>query len=188
MTDAEALKQYERLILKIARRHAKRHDAFGDLDDLLQAARLGLLKAVQTYDSKRGASFLTHAYTFVNAYVGHSIEKLSRYVVRPHRTDPNAVKNEYINPGDEFGHVEPDYTEAEIAQMQALVRKTIAESGLTKSQEAVMNLCVMDEDLTREQMGERLGITRQAVDGLRERAIAKIKEPLRRLFYGDKDV
>ena len=47
----------------------------GDFDDLLQEGFLGLLKAVNTYDGERQATFKTFAYTCISGNVKTAIKK-----------------------------------------------------------------------------------------------------------------
>lgn len=42
--------------------------------DVVQAGNLGLLKAANTYDPKRGTKFVTHAYYWIKAYIKNEID------------------------------------------------------------------------------------------------------------------
>ena len=64
----ELLNKYERLCHKLARKFgftASNHDH----EDLVQEGRIGLLKAVDSYDESHGASFMTWAYYHVRGAV-----------------------------------------------------------------------------------------------------------------------
>jgi len=69
-TDArlELMQKYERLCHKLARKFgftATNHDH----EDLVQEGRIGLLRAMDTYDVSRGASFMTWAYYHVRGSI-----------------------------------------------------------------------------------------------------------------------
>ena len=68
--DAEAfpviLERYKELVKSIARSYFL---VGGDRDDLVQEGVLGLLKAVNTFDKERGASFKTFVYRCVSASI-----------------------------------------------------------------------------------------------------------------------
>lgn len=64
----ELLDKYERLCHKLARKFnftATNHDH----EDLVQEGRIGLLKAMETYNPDRGASFMTWAYYHVRGAI-----------------------------------------------------------------------------------------------------------------------
>jgi len=65
---AELLNKYERLCHKLARKFgftATNHDH----EDLVQEGRIGLLKAIDTYDESHGAAFMTWAYYHVRGSI-----------------------------------------------------------------------------------------------------------------------
>lgn len=64
----QLLEKYERLCHKLARKFgftANNHDH----EDLVQEGRIGLLRAMDTYDAGRGASFMTWAYYHVRGAI-----------------------------------------------------------------------------------------------------------------------
>ena len=74
--DAEAfpviLERYKELVKSIARSYFL---VGGDRDDLVQEGVLGLLKAVNTFDKERGASFKTFVYRCVSASIQNAVKK-----------------------------------------------------------------------------------------------------------------
>jgi RNA polymerase sigma factor (sigma-70 family) len=66
MDDMEALyHQYRRFLIKICRRYAR----FYDLDDLLQTAYFGLIKAAENFDESLGFKFTTYLHVWVKRYI-----------------------------------------------------------------------------------------------------------------------
>jgi RNA polymerase sigma-B factor len=60
--DRQALEEFVRLMLPLARTLARKYQRRREpLDDLVQVASLGLLKAIQRFDPDRGAEFLAFA-------------------------------------------------------------------------------------------------------------------------------
>jgi len=70
------LKAHENMIHSIAKRYSNRI-ASGNVsyDDLVQEGRLGLFKAAETYDPKKGTKFSTHAHNWIRQYIGRAAEK-----------------------------------------------------------------------------------------------------------------
>ena len=75
------LEKYERLCHKLARKFAFTAPSYQH-EDLVQEGRIGLLKAISTYDLEYGASFMTWAFYHVRGSVagaGRSDAKQPRY-------------------------------------------------------------------------------------------------------------
>ena len=92
------LLKYERLCHKLARKFAFTAHTH-DHDDLFQEAQIGLLKAIETYESDAGASFITWAFYKVRGAVvgaGKSDRKQPRYPVSI-ETSNRAYNLEYEN-------------------------------------------------------------------------------------------
>lgn len=73
--------KYEGMIRKIARRFEWATRSGGlDEEDLLQAGRIGCMKAAEKYDTSRGTSFVTYSWAWVRAYIGQEANERCRTV------------------------------------------------------------------------------------------------------------
>ena len=69
-----AREELVRRLLPLARRIARRYEGMGEsLDDLVQVASIGLMKAVDRYDLERGASLRTYAERMVDGELRHHL-------------------------------------------------------------------------------------------------------------------
>lgn len=94
----QLLLQYERLCHKLARKFAFTAQSH-DHDDLFQEAQIGLLSAIETFDTEAGASFMTWAFYKVRGAVtgaGKSDRKQPRYPISI-ETSRRAYNVEYDN-------------------------------------------------------------------------------------------
>ena len=66
MTEQEVLKQFEPLAMRYATRYHQTYGHQYDKEDLLQAARLGILEAWRKFNPSRGVKFITVATNYVN--------------------------------------------------------------------------------------------------------------------------
>ncbi len=67
------LKQYEAMIRKISSEYNLKYNNKYDIEDLQQAARLGVLAAIRNYDPKFSTKKITHYYNYAKFYISHQI-------------------------------------------------------------------------------------------------------------------
>lgn len=100
-------------------RKTKRNNSGIELDDLIQAGRVGLIEAAIRYDCKKvqdtGASFKTYAYSWINKYMIEEIKKLNYLIHIPDKKLREVSKINTIN-NDLFQILErvPTYEEISI--------------------------------------------------------------------------
>ena len=154
------LTKYERLIHKLARKFAFTAPN-ADHEDLVQEGRIGLLKAIETYDESYGASFMTWAYYHVRGAIcgsGRSDRRQPRFPLSVEDADRQ------YNITDESQNIE---VREDIGT--DLIRKIVAEccGGLhTKRASIVMDRYGLlgRRELRNKECAQKYGLTKFAVN------------------------
>lgn len=150
--------------LPVARSLAARYAGRGiEIDDLRQAARMGLVKAARRYDPSQG-EFLSYAVTVANGEMRHCFRELARGV-RTERVDDDTERPL----SERLGAPDPGFDRAEA--------RVIVEEALDQLDEAdrtIVRLRFVD-GLSQAEIGEKIGATQAQVS----RALARIIRRMR---------
>ena len=119
----------ERLVWKLARSYSNRGV---DVEDLVQEGKIGLLKAIEKFDPKRGIKFSTYATWWVRQAIGRYVSLNSTSATVPAHIVTYAIKVKYAieNHKKDFG---TDPSEQELADVLCIsvenIRRAIAAAG-----------------------------------------------------------
>src|SRR6266566_4060637 len=205
MGDREAMKQFIlanlRLVVSIAKRYVGRGLT---LLDLIQEGNIGLIRAVQRYDWRRGHRFSTHATWWIRQAISRAVADKGRTIRLPVyvNTALNRIRRERQRLLQELGR-EP--TEQELADATGLdplrmielqsapgapvslelpvgedEEQRVLESVLTPRERLVLQLRFglgNGQAHPLEQVGRELGITRERVRQIEAGALAKLRQP-----------
>jgi len=126
--DIEARKQMIEANLRLAISIAKKYSKYGsNIEDLIQESNMGLMKAVEKFDWRKGFKFSTYAYWWIKQAITRHLTSNNSILKVPSHTVSNARKiwqviQEYE---EEFG-VEP--TEEEIAEILDIEVKQVKQA------------------------------------------------------------
>lgn len=160
-------------VVSVARKFANRGHR---LDDLVQEGNVGLMKAIEHFDSKKNVRFATYAVWWIRAYI-------TRYL-KDNRSQVRGGEHERITMADfsldaplgdeedstylerlEDGGATPDQTyiamerDEEVSQALQRVKKRIGDLGWDILQERL----TQDKPRTLEELGARWGVSRERV-------------------------
>lgn len=171
--------QYEKLILMHSHYVHKRYHGKYALEDLIQEAKLGALKAFRTYDPNKNVKLITHIYNYINFYLSH----YTRY-------DTGMIKI----PKAAFSDMSkiPEIVDSEIFQENYLNEKcknssqidlTVENKLLTEKYMSILSereknilTLIFFEGYTFKEVASIYGVSRQFANMTANKALCKIKE------------
>ena len=168
--------QNEKLAMKLAHRYSKQYQGRHDYDDLVQAARLGILEAARTYDPSRGTAFSTHAYHRARYAISHLLKKNTGIIHIPYNAEhDDSIEKPICTDLPERWE---DFAVTGEDTLSAFEGRVVLEgllSELTKRQREVLELVFFDQ-YTYDEVAAELSITRQTAHATATRALEKLRD------------
>ena len=177
--EEKILKQFNKLIMKHSHYVFKRYHGKYALEDLVQEAKLGAIKAYRTFDPNKNVKLITHIYNYIGFYLSHytrydtGLIKIPNAAFSDSRKIPEIVDSEvfqenYIN--------EKCKTSSVIDS--TVINKLLTEeylSILTEKEKNIINLIYL-EGYTFKEVATIYGVSRQFANLTANKALNKIKE------------
>ena len=179
------------LVISVAKKYTERG---ARMDDLIQEGNIGLLKAIEHYDPRKGTRFATYAVWWIRAYIQRYLQD-NRSQVRGGEATRGSMTDLSLDVTiDEDGEVshlerlvdekadpEREYTVTEhdrdVRAALARVKKRLGELGWDILQERL----TQDSPRTLEEIGKRWGVSRERVRQVELKTksfLARYLEPL----------
>lgn len=173
------LKQYNKLIFKHAHFVFKRYHGKYLLEDLIQEAKLGAIKAYRTYDPSKNVKLITHIYNYINFYLSHytrydtGIIKIPKTAFSditkiPEIVDSEIFQENYINEKCK-NSLQIDLT----VENKILTEKYL--SILSEKEQNILSM-IYFEGYTFKEVASIYGVSRQFANMTANKALCKIKE------------
>lgn len=170
------LKQYEAMIRKIANEVNLKYNNKYDLEDLQQAARLGVLAAIRNYDPKFCTKKITHYYNYAKFYISHQIRADTGIIHIPVKplSNPDVQKPTVIELKDY------NVSTAIGSTIEAVENKISLEEhfkSLTDYQKDIIQKVYL-EGYTFNEVANKYNVTRQAVNLVANNGLLKLKNSI----------
>jgi RNA polymerase sigma factor (sigma-70 family) len=175
------LRQYEAMIRKIASEFNLKYNNKYDIEDLQQAARLGVLAAIRNYYPKFATKKITHYYNYAKFYISHQIRSDTGIIHIPVKplSNPDVQKPSVIELKDY------NTSSATGSTIDALENKIALEEhfeALTDYQKDVIKKVYL-EGYTYNEVASSYNVSRQAVNIVANNGLLKIKNSMKENSY-----
>lgn len=147
---------------------AKWTDAPIEREDLIQEGSIGILAAINSYDSAKGAAFSSYCYTCVYNSIQTALRKVSR--------KKDVPKNSVVPLEEEFVDNKIQMLSAEdsfLAQESVSILLEEIDKSLSKMEKEVLRFYVIG--CSYNEIAERLGKPQKAIDNAMQRIRNKLK-------------
>ena len=177
--EEKILKQFNNLIMKHSHYVYKRYHGKYAIEDLVQEAKLGALKAIRTFDPNKNVKLITHIYNYISFYLSHytrydtgliKIPKaaFSDITKIPEIVDSEVFQENYIN----------EKCKNSLHLDNSVINNILTEeylSILTDKEKNILNLIYI-EGYTFKEVASMYGVSRQFANLTANKALNKIKE------------
>lgn len=181
--DAEAAQKLVEHNLRLVAHIAKKYkNTDKDMDDLISIGAIGLIKAVNMYDAKKGA---------LSSFAARCIENEIRMTLRSDKKFRREVSLTepvgYDKEGNEMTYLDilaaeqDDIADTVFMQEQARKLSSLIGGVLTRREHMIISLrygLLGDKPLTQREVAEMMGISRSYVSRIEKKAIAKLEKKL----------
>ena len=179
MYEEQVLKQYNKLILKLAHKLYKSYNGKYALEDIVQEAKIGAIRALRNYDPSRNVKLLTHLHNYINFYLSHFTRADTGLIKIPKATnvendklpeiiDNNLFEIDFVNERCPFQENISDDTENKLFLADCF-------NSLTDKEKNIIKL-VYIEGYTYNEVAEYYNVSRQYCNALAAKALKKLKD------------
>jgi len=175
------------LVVSVARKY---RDDKGQFDDIVQEGTIGLLKAIERFDPKKGVRFATYAVWWIRAYIGRHLDLSTSSVQRRGALQDASLDSTLDESGDDSrleqlvddapspeSVVGDEEHDEKIRSALGRLRKRLGDVGWDVLQRRLMQ----DEPATLQELGNRWGVSRERVrqvEVMTRALLARYLEPI----------
>lgn len=177
--EEEILKQYSNLIFKLAHKLYKSYNGRYPLEDIVQEAKIGAIRALRNFDPTRNVKLLTHLHNYINFYLSHYIRADTGLIKIPKATNVEADKLPEIIDNNLF---QMDFVN-ERCPLQEDISNNIENkiimsecmNMLTEKERNIIKLVYID-GYTYNEVAEIYNVSRQYCNAVASKALKKIQD------------
>ena len=179
--EEQILKQYDKLINKLASEIYKNYNQKYPLDDLLVEAKLGVIKGLRCFDPSKNVKLITHLHNYIKFNISHYIRANTGLIKVPknpaHKIIPEIVDNEFLLSNSNYSS--DAFKTINDSDNKILVEKYL--DILPEKQKKVLQLIYV-EGFTYNEVAKKMNVSRQFANAIAIKAINKIKEEFTKDF------
>lgn len=179
--EEKVLRDYEKLIFKLANYNYLRYQKKYSLEDILQEAKVSAIRAYRNYDPSKNTKLITHLHNYINFYLSHyfrsdtGLIKIPAKVLKDeNKLKPELVHNEFLY--DNSSDLEHPFEDNSSIDMKLNIEEIL--DNLNERERDIINLIYL-EGYTYDEVAIMYSVSRQAINTTANKSIKKLREQLR---------
>ncbi len=177
--EEKLLRDYEKLIYKLANKQYLRYNKKYSLEDILQEAKISAIRAYRNYDPSKNTKLITHLYNYINFYLSHYfrsdtglIKIPARVLDNKEKSKPEIVQNDFLYDNSSDNHPFEDISNYED---KILLDNMLCQ--LNKKEEDILNLIYL-QGYTYDEVAIMYNVSRQAINNTANKSLKKLREKM----------
>lgn len=176
--EEKVLRDFEKLIYKLANKNYLRYNKKYAFEDVLQEAKISAIRAYRNYDPSRNTKLITHLHNYINFYLSHYFRADTGLIKIPNKAlrdetkqKPELVHNDFLyDNGSDFEHPFSDnsFIDKKI-QLDELL------DSLTIREKEILSLIYI-QGYTYDEVAIMYNVSRQAINNTANKCIKKLRE------------
>ena len=176
--EEKVLRDYEKLIFKLANKSYIRYNRKYALEDVLQEAKISAIRAYRNYDPSRNTKLITHLHNYINFYLSHYFRADTGLIKIPNKAlrdetkqKPELVHNDFLyDNGSDNEHPFSDNSSIDkIIQLNELL------DTLSDKEKEIIKLIYI-EGFTYDEVAIMYNVSRQAINNTDNKSIKKLSQ------------
>jgi RNA polymerase sigma factor (sigma-70 family) len=176
--EEKVLRDYEKLIFKLANKSYIRYNRKYALEDVLQEAKISAIRAYRNYDPSRNTKLITHLHNYINFYLSHyfradtGLIKIPNKVLRDeNKQKPELVHNDFIYDNS----TDNDHPFLDNSAIDKKIQLDELLDTLSDREKEIVNLIYI-EGYTYDEVAIMYNVSRQAINNAANKSIKKLRE------------
>ena len=175
--EEKVLRDYEKLIFKLANYNYLRYNKKYALEDILQEARISAIRAYRNYDPSKNTKLITHLHNYINFYLSHffradtGLIKIPTKVLKDeNKKKPELVQNDFLyDMSSDLEHPTSDNSDVDLKLNLEDMLET-----LTQKEKDIINLIYI-QGFTYDEVAMMYNVSRQAINNTANKSIKKLR-------------
>jgi RNA polymerase sigma factor (sigma-70 family) len=176
--EEKVLRDYEKLIFKLANKSYIRYNRKYALEDVLQEAKISAIRAYRNYDPSRNTKLITHLHNYINFYLSHYFRADTGLIKIPNKAlrDENKQKPELIHNDflyDNSSDNQHPFLDNSIVDKKIQLNELL--DYLSEKEKEIIKLIYI-EGFTYDEVAIMYNVSRQAINNTANKSIKKLRE------------
>jgi RNA polymerase sigma factor (sigma-70 family) len=176
-SEEKMLKDYEKLIYKLANKQYLRYNKKYSLEDILQEAKISAIRAFRNYDPSKNTKLITHLYNYINFYLSHYFRSDTGLIKIPSRVmdskdkpKPEIVQNDFL-----FDNSTEDHPYSDVSSSDNKLMLENLLTNLTNKEGDILKLIYL-QGYTYDEVAIMYNVSRQAINNTANKSLKKLRQ------------